>query len=91
MTDEFNTRMQALLADTVARLDPADRAERIAYCEAHNEHGITIHLDDNDDVLEFRWGGRTLAMVHRDVLLDDGPIHVEFNTDVPDAPPDGME
>ena len=86
--EKFQSRVQALLADSVARLDPADRDERIAYCREHNEHGVRMHPSTDDDLLEFRWGGKQLALVHRDVLLDDGPFRAEFIADTPDAVPD---
>jgi hypothetical protein len=72
----------------VARLDPADRAERITYCQQNNQHGVRMHLTDNDDLIEFRWGGRTLAMIPRDVLLDDQPLPapVFISADIPDTP-----
>jgi hypothetical protein len=57
--DPLPARVRALLTDAVARLDPADRAERIAYCQAHDEHGTRMHLTDDDNLIEFRWGGRT--------------------------------
>jgi hypothetical protein len=86
--EKFQSRVQALLADSVARLDPADRDERIAYCREHNEHGVRMHPSTDDDLLEFRWGGKQLALVHRDVLLDEGPFRAEFIADdVPDALP----
>ena len=78
-------RVHVLLADALARLDPADRAERIAYCQAHDQHGIRMHPPTDDALIEFTWGGRTLAIVDRAVLLDDGPIHVEHIADLPDT------
>ena len=47
-----------------------------------------MHPSTDDDLLEFRWGGKQLALVHRDVLLDDGPFRAEFIADTPDAVPD---
>lgn len=86
--DRFNARVNALLTDAVARLDPADRDERIAYCRTHDQHGIRAHLNDDDDVIEFCWGGRTLAMVRRDVLEGDGPIlAAEFIPETPNTIP----
>jgi hypothetical protein len=83
-------RVHVLLADAVARLDRGDLAARIDYCRrAHDEPGVRMLPATDDNLIEFRGGGRTLAMVHRDVLLDDGPVHVEhIAADVPDAVPD---
>ena len=84
--DQADHRLRELLAAAVAGLDPIDREERIAWCQELGEHGVRMHLADDDDVLEFRWGGRRLAMIHRDALLEDGPIEAEFIADVPDTP-----
>jgi hypothetical protein len=92
MTDDqtFHTRVQALLSHAVAGLDDDDRAERIAWCQAHDAHGVRMYPPTDDDVIEFRWGGRTLAMIHKDVLDTDEPIRrAEFIADVPDTLPDG--
>lgn len=90
MTDQTTFRVRAILTEAVASLDPADLNERIAWCREHNQHGVRMHTNADDDLLEFRWGGRTLAMVHRDVLTGDGPIRAEFiaETPVPDTVPD---
>ncbi|AKN17472.1 hypothetical protein MHAE_04390 [Mycobacterium haemophilum DSM 44634] len=85
--DERAGRIRALLTQAVANLDPADRDQRIAFCREHNQHGVRMHLSKEDDLIEFRWGGRTLAMVHRDHLDSDAPLHAEFIiTDLPDTP-----
>jgi hypothetical protein len=44
--------------------------------------------DPNDDLLEFKWGGRTLVIVERAVLLSDEPFRTEFIADAPDTVPD---
>lgn len=91
--DRTQARVHAILAQAVAGLDPVDRAERIAYCRTHNEHGVRMFPATDDDLIEFRWGGRTLAMVQRDVLTaTDDPdiaVAVEFIGDgsVPDTVP----
>jgi hypothetical protein len=74
--DDLNPdKVQQLVLDAVGGLDPRDLAERIAWCRKHNAHGTTVHPDG--DVLEFRWGDRTLALVHRDMLTGDGPLEVD--------------
>ncbi|TVX95897.1 hypothetical protein FPV58_26670 [Mycolicibacterium porcinum] len=87
--DQLPARVHEILTAAVADLDPSDRAERIAWCHATGQHGVRMHPSTEDDLLEFRWGGRTLAMVHRDVLADDGPIQREFIAEatVPDTVP----
>lgn len=90
MTDErVAERTRAILEQAVAGLDPEDLAERIAYCQENNEHGVRMHLDPDDELIEFRWGGRRLAMAHRDVLTGDGPAVREFIAEdpVPDTVP----
>lgn len=91
-TDPFGARVAALLQAAVAGLDPADTAERMAWCRAHNAHGVRMHRDESDDVLEFRWGGRTLAMVRAADLADpDAELAAEFVAeDVPDTVPDDL-
>ncbi|OBJ90903.1 hypothetical protein [Mycobacterium asiaticum] len=77
-------RIQAILTQAVAGLDPIDREERIAWCQANDEHGVRMQLDG--DLRIFNWGGRVLAMVHQDVLLGTGPIEASFVPAVPDDP-----
>ena len=78
-------RMHTLLAASVEGLAPTDLAERIAWCEEHNQPGVRAELDG--DLIVFTWGGRPLATLHRDTLLDDGPIRGEFIADTPDTVP----
>jgi len=80
------SRVRELLADAVARLDPQDRDERIAYCREHNQHGVRMHTDP-DGVLEFRWGGRRLALVRAADLAADVPLRAELVGEVPDVLP----
>lgn len=82
-------RLRAVLSEAVAGLDPADRAERLAWCAEHDVHGVRMQLTGADDLLEFVWGGRRLALVHRDVLLEDGPVSSGFVAALPDTLPDG--
>ncbi len=82
------TRVRDLLADAVARLDPQDHAERVAYCRRSGQHGIRMHFDEGDDLVEFRWGGRRLVLLPRALLLNDQPLRAEFIAEVPDTVPD---
>jgi phosphoribosylformylglycinamidine (FGAM) synthase-like enzyme len=89
MTDDLQRRVADLLHHAVASLDPTDRDERIAYCQQNNQHGVRMHPATDDDLIEFTWGGRTLVMVHRDVLLDDQPLpQPTFIAVAPDTIPD---
>lgn len=82
-------RVRDLIVDAVARLDPQDHAERVAYCQQSGQHGVRMHFDQGDDLVEFRWGGRRLALLPRVVLLDDRPLpRAEFIANVPDTIPD---
>jgi hypothetical protein len=65
----FEAKISKVLAEAVAGLDPLDRAERIAHCEATGQHGVTAHPEGG--VTRFDWGGRTLAAVETAVLTDD--------------------
>ena len=87
-SDALAERVQAVLAHAVAGLDPQDSADRAEWCREHNQHGVRMHLAEGDDVLEFRWGGRLLAMIRRADLLSDDLIQAEFVSEVPDTLPD---
>jgi hypothetical protein len=76
-------RVRAILTHAINGLSPQDRAERIAYCNQHG-HGASAHPDPQDDVLEFRWGGRPLAFVPFAVLRGDGPIVGQFVSELAD-------
>lgn len=81
-------RLKTLLQHAVAGLDPVDRAERIAWCREHDQHGVRMHTDP-DGVLEFRWGGRALALIRAVDLDSDVPLQGEFQSnEVPDTVPD---
>lgn len=82
------TRARDLLADAVARLNPQDHAERVAYCRQSGQHGIRMHFTEGDDLVEFRWGGRRLVLLPRVLLLNDQPLQAEFIAEVPDTVPD---
>jgi hypothetical protein len=79
-------KLRALLAASVDGLDPRDREERISWCQKHAQHGVRAEFD-TDDIIRFVWGGRPLALIHRDVLEQDGPLRGEFIADVPDTVP----
>jgi hypothetical protein len=75
MTDQPDLnpqKVQQLLADAWNGLDPADRAERIAYDNAHGISGTTMY--PRGKAIEFVRGGRTLAMVDCDLLTGDEPL-----------------
>ncbi|XVQ83169.1 hypothetical protein ACQP2K_30645 [Microbispora siamensis] len=81
--DQIAARVRGLLAAAVAGLDPADRAERDAYCRRTGDH--EAHHSREGGLLVFRWGGSTLLAIDIAALLDpDADAGLEF---VP-APPD---
>ncbi len=87
MTNDLNpTKVQQLLTDAWSALTPADQAERIAYDEARGIPGATMHPDEHG-LIEFRRGGRPLAVIHHDLLTGPGDLAVErqFVSDDPDA------
>lgn len=86
MTDtDYEARVNKLLSAAVHGLDPADIAERIAYCRANNTHGVRMHTNADDDLIEFRWGGRRLVLVAAAALASDEPLAAGF---VPEEIPD---
>lgn len=88
-TETLLLRVRDLLADAMSRLDRRDYAERVGYCQDTGEHGVRMHLNPDDSVIEFRWGGRPLAMIPRDVLLDEQPLpEPQFIAETPDTVPD---
>ena len=83
--------MHAIINHAIAGLDPRDRAERDAWCIANDAHGVRMFPSyDNSDVIEFRYGGRSLALIRRDLLAGDQPLVGEFIPDVPDTVPDEL-
>lgn len=79
-------RVRDVINDAIARLTAEDRERRIAYCREHDQHGVRMHLTEGDDLIEFRWGGKSLAIIPRELLLDDGPLPVpELVAEVPDT------
>jgi hypothetical protein len=60
------------------------------WCQQHGVVGVTMHPDPADDLIEFRFGGRMLALVPLDVLTGDQPITGRFIADVPDTVPDDL-
>lgn len=87
---QIGQRIRALLEAATAALTPEDYAARIAYCQEHNRPHTTMHLNPDDDLIEFRWGGRRLAMVHRATLDNDRPMRFGLVNDqpTPDTVPD---
>lgn len=85
--DDFTARLHVLLSHAVAALDPQDRAERIAWCRENDVHGIRMHLDGGDDVLDFMWGGRRLAQVRRLDLLSGEGLEADFVAEASDIVP----
>lgn len=69
-------KVRHLIADAWAALDAQDRAERLAYDEAHRISGTTMQSDEHG-MIEFVRGGRRLALVHRDLLIGPGDLEVE--------------
>ncbi len=76
-----------LIAAATTALDPQDQAARIAWCRQTGQHGVRVHVTDADDLLDFWWGGRRLAMVRRADLFSGEPLAASF---VPDCVPDAV-
>jgi hypothetical protein len=82
-------KVRQLIADTWAQLSPEDRAERVAYDIAHGIPGVTMHPSVGE--VEFRRGGRTLAVASLDVLTGEEPLPAgEFIAEIPDTVPDDL-
>jgi hypothetical protein len=69
MSESFNEKVRQVIAEAIAGLDPDDRAERIAYCREHDEHGVRAKVEGEG--VEFTWGGKLLAVVERALLTND--------------------
>jgi hypothetical protein len=83
----FLARVQHILAESVKALPEQDRAERIAWCRRTGQHGVRAY--PAPDCIRFEWGGRTLAVVDRDVFADGAylePLQMTFSRAVPDDP-----
>jgi hypothetical protein len=85
---EFLARVEELLSVSVAALDPAERAERIAWCQATGRHGIRARIEG--DLLVFTWADRPLVMVQAADLEAGGRLVLEPMPEIPDSP-DGLE
>jgi hypothetical protein len=81
-------RTRALLEHAAASLSADDKAQRIAWCKANNTHGTRMYFGTDDDLIEFKWGGKTLAMVPHSALLSDDPLRPEFIPEAPDTIPE---
>lgn len=88
--NHIGTRVSAIIVNAVAALDPADQAERVAWCQEHDQHGVRMHVDPDDDVIELRWGGRPLAVISAADLASDEPLEASFVAEVPDTLPDDL-
>lgn len=83
--DLLMARLRALVETATAGLDPVDRDERVAWCREHDQHGVRMHTDP-DGLLEFRWGGRALALVRAVDLDSEMPLRGELvPTEIPDT------
>ncbi|KZS80266.1 hypothetical protein B4U45_27910 [Mycobacterium persicum] len=87
--DQYAQRVRAVLEHAMSALTPEDYAARVTYCRDNNCPGIRMHPGD-DGLIEFRWGGRRLAMVHADTLNNDRPMQFGLVNDqpTPDTVPD---
>lgn len=83
----FDRKLQLIIATSVEGLDPADRAERIAWCREHDQHGTHAFVDGDD--LTLWWGGRRLAVAPRSLFDDDVPLE-ELRTAFLPEPPDDL-
>ncbi len=75
MTDDqpLPDRLAEKLADVIAQalinLPADDVIARVAYCQRTGEHGIRVFTEGES--VRLVWGGADLALVERDVLIDD--------------------
>lgn len=82
-------RIAQVIAAAIAGLSPEDRAERIAYCQRHNWHGVDYGVNDHEE-MELYWPGgpesRLLAVLPKNALSEEGLRHPLGMTslDVPD-------
>lgn len=95
MTDErlLDAKVQRIVNDAIARLDPAGQARVAAYLEAHPDTVVVINLGVH--TTELVLAGELVAAVDTGFLLDDRigvddlPLErTEVIPAVPDFPPD---
>lgn len=87
----YSNRITTIISAAVNGLNAEDRAQRIAHCQQHNQHGVRLHTTEQDDILEFRWGGKPLALIRRDDLFgEDVVLAAEFMPEIPDTIPDDI-
>lgn len=85
----FWARVTYILEQSIAALTPEDVAARIEHCQRTGQHGVRVEeADDTGLRMRFVWGGRTLAVVERDVFADDAYFEGLSLTRLPGAPDD---
>lgn len=62
MTDPL-AQLPDVIAYATAQLSPEDYASRVAWCQTMNEHGTTLHVQEDGSWL-LVWGGQPLARLH---------------------------
>lgn len=88
--DRVLARLNEALLLCAAGLSEQDRAERIEWCNANDDHGTRMVPGESES--EFWWGGRLLAVIPHDVLTDTEPLHAPtFVGQVPDDPSSLLE
>lgn len=83
----LDARIEHVIRTSVDGLDPADREERIRWCQRTGHHGVRVH-DDGPDGVRLMWGGRTLATVDRSVFQPDAMYADIAGAWTPDVPQD---
>lgn len=86
--DDIERNVAVIAERAVAGLSEAHRQRRIAYCVAHDEHGISIEINDELGTFSLHWGGEPLVTGQRWVLFADEVPELELVTWSPGEIPD---
>jgi len=85
----FWARFQHITNAAMAALTEADAAERVAWCQSTGRHGIEVEeADSTGQFVRLVWGGKTLAVIARDLFDDDAYFEGIDLISVPAAPDD---
>lgn len=64
-----SARIQYVLKAALAAMPEDVKAERVAWCNEHGQHGVTAHPSDAG--IDLQWAGRRLAFIDADALTED--------------------
>lgn len=84
----FWARLEHIIGQAMAALTPQDIARRVEFCQRTGQHGISVdEADSEGTAVRLVWGGKTLAVIARDVFAPDAFME-DLSTTVMHAAPD---